>query len=672
MVVRVTALALVCALALGSAPSQAGVIDKAQKAEAAGHQTWSAWGGDIGFRWNRGVLGNIGIRIEASPTGQIAKNLRGHEWFEVREAGGLAFTVKNGSMEQFTGGSLQMRGGYVLKLSDGSSIDLRDLSFRVRRDDPRVLDVVAGDGKAWFYTDRVMFELADGKKTLAIRAADLRIAPALANRIGRSDAANIEIADLMLDTAVNIQGTDVVEGGSCDPYPWPGEVVAGAPGETYKADLFMQAIQFDPVGCQSCDGPGGANDGIVSWAPSSTLKNNVNDGTAQATIPGDPLGTSTALYAGYIAWWTKFTGNPPDYNPPYKNDQHPFLIWNLYRFNADGSFEQIGRSGVKHAFVSVNVGCLDSCDHMGGHALGRGCGDTYGSGNNDSPWDMAPRSEIVPAKALWGRCGSIFDPNCTGNYDNQDGGNDDWTQRLKTHESQVDPAANVGATYLMDSWYIARQDINIYNSMATVTGTPHYQSSMWSFSGQSNFKLGAAIDRWVDPSNLPPNSMNTELAANEGHAKLAVKATDLGNGTWRYDYAVMNFDFARAVTQAQGSGHGPDPRVVSNMGFDSLSIPAGGTIGATTFSNGTVDGANAWTSSSANGTVTWTAPAGGTLDWGTMYSYSIISSSAPVAGTATLHVALDGTPASYDVATLVPAPSGPDDRLFTDGFDGTP
>jgi hypothetical protein len=671
MVIRVSALALVCALVLGSAPSHAGVIDKAQKAEAAEHQTWSAWGGDIGFRWNRGILGNIGIRIEASPTGQTPNSLRGHEWFDVREAGGLTFTVKNGSMEQFTAGTLQMRGGYVLKLDDGSSIDLRDLSLRVRSDNPKVLDAVSGDGKVWFYSDRVMFELANNKQTLAIRAADLRIAPALANRIGRSDAANIEIADLMLDTAVNIQGTDVVEG-SCDPYPWPGAAVAGVSGETYQADLFMQAIQFDPVGCQSCDGPGGANDGTVSWAPSSTLRNNVNDGTAQATISGDPLGTSTALYAGYIAWWTKFTGDPPNYNPPYKNDQHPFLIWDLYRFNADGSFEQIGRSGVKHAFVSVNAGCLDSCDHMGGHALGRGCGDTYGSGNNDSPWDMAPRTEIVPAKAIWGRCGSIFDPNCTGNYDVQEGGNDSWTQRLKTHESQIDPAANVGATYMMDSWYIARQDINIYNSMATVTGTPHYQSSMWSFSGQSNFRLGAAIDRWVDPSNLPPNSMNTELAVNEGHAKLAVKVTDLGDGTWRYNYAVMNLDFARAVTQGQGTGHGPDPRVVSNMGFDSLSIPAGGSIGATTFSNGTVDGANAWTASNGDGAVTWTAPTGGTLDWGTLYSYSIISSSGPVPGNATLHVAEAGTPATYDVATLVPAPSAPDDTVFTDGFDGTP
>ena len=670
MIVRVGMLALACALGL-VVPAHAGVIDKAQKAEAAKQQTWSAWGGDIGVRWNRGLLANIGLHVEAAPAGQIAKNTRGHEWFDVRQSGGLAFTVRNGSMQQFTGGSLQMRGGYLLRLADGSSIDLRELSLRVRDSDPKILDAVGSDGKAWFYSDRVMFELADNKATLAIRAADLRIAPALANRIGRPEAANWEVADLMLNTRVQITGEDVVEGGQCDPYPWPGTAVTGQPDQVYQADLFMQAIFFDPVGCLSCDGPGGANDGTVSWAPSSTLRNNVNDGTAQATISGDPLGTSTALYAGYIAWWTKFTGSGPNYNPPYKNDQHPFLIWNLYRFNADGSIEQIGRSGVKHAFVSVNVGCLDSCDHMGGHALGRGCGDTYGTGNNDSPWDMAPRSEIVPATATWGRCGSIFDPDCTGQYAVQDGNNDEWTQRLKTHESQVDPAANPGATYMMDSWYIARQDINIYNSMATVTGTPHYSSNQWSFSGQQNYRLGAAIDRWVDPTSPPPNSMNTELSVTDGHAKLAVKVTDLGNGSWRYDYAVLNHDFARAVVQTAGAGGGPDPRVLSNHGFDSLTVPAGGTIGATTFSNGTLD-VPGWTESSANGEVTWTAPDGGTLDWGTMYSYSITSTSAPVAGTITLHVAQEGTPASFEVASLVPAPTGPVDTVFENGFDPVP
>src|SRR5689334_3565204 len=139
MIVRVGTLALACALGL-ALPAYAGVIDKAQKEAAAaqGTQAWSAWGGDIGFRWNRGLLQNIGVTVE-TPSAQTDKNLRGHEWFDVRQSGGLTFTVRNGSMQQFTGGGLQMRGGYVLKLPDGSSIDLRDLALRVRESDPKIL-----------------------------------------------------------------------------------------------------------------------------------------------------------------------------------------------------------------------------------------------------------------------------------------------------------------------------------------------------------------------------------------------------------------------------------------------------------------------------------------------------------------------------------------------------
>ena len=77
----------------------------------------------------------------------------------------------------------------------------------------------------------------------------------------------------------------------------------------------------------------------------------------------------------------------------------------------------------------------------------------------------------MPATGIWGRCGSIWDSTCTGTQHSN--GNNSWTQRLQVHESQIDPAVNAGATYMMESWYIARDDTNIYNSMATITGTPH-------------------------------------------------------------------------------------------------------------------------------------------------------------------------------------------------------
>ena len=661
---------LVIVLALACAcPAMAGVIDTAQKAQAQAAQAWSAWGGDLGLRWNRDLLATMGIEVVGADQRLERQDRRLHEWFRVRETGGLKFIVRNGSMQHFSEGSLQARGGHSLRLPDGSHISLRDFTLRLRAGDNGILDVIGADGKAWFYVDRLMFELVDDNRRLAIQAADLRIAPALASRIGRPDVANWEVADLALHSEVYVQGANEISG-TCDPYPWPGVGVEEAPGEVYRADLFMQSFSMNVVGCQTCDGPGGANDGVIAWAPSSTLKNNVNNGTAQATISGDPLGTSSALYTATIAWNMMFTGEPPTWFEPYKNDQHPYLIWNVYRFNADGSLEQIGRSSVKHAWLTTNGGCLDSCNTS--HILGRGCSDTYGTGNNDNPGDLGPRSEIVPATGIWGRCGSIWDPDCDGEEGNN--GNDSWTRRMKVRESQVDPTLHPGATYMVDSWYLAREDINIYNSMATLTGTPNYSGGSWSFSGQGNYRLGAAIDRWVDPTNPPANAMTSELAVNEGHAKVAVKATDLGDGTWRYDYAVMNFDFARAVLQGQGAGNGPNPRVVSNRGFDSFSIPlpSSQALVASRFSNGTFDNADAWTLDTSGDRVTWTAPEGATLDWGTLYAFSITVAAPPVEGASSLRVAQAGTPSAFDVATLVPQVVVANDVIFEDGFEAAP
>jgi hypothetical protein len=658
MTMKFHALALLIAAAVLPA-AHAGVIDKANTQAT---QTWSAWGGKIGFRWNTDVLGGLGVTL-AQPTTTVAAPVTGthadfrvHTWFDMRETGGLDFTVRNGALDNFSGGSVVMQGGYVLNLRDGTKIDLRNLTLRVRADNPRILDVVSGDGKVWFYSDRVMFELADANRTLAVRSADLRISKDLAFRLGAPEAAGWEVADLSLNTAVNVVGSSNAPDRVCSPFPWPGVDVPSVPGAKYTADLFMQSFSVDTVGCQSCDGPGG-NDGIAGLAPTSTLRNNVNDGTRQPTIPGDPLGTSSALYTANVAWYTMFTGN----NPPYSNDQHPFLIWNMYRVNADGSMDQIGRSGVKHAFLTINAGCLDSCNNS--HSLGLGCGDTYGTGNNDSPSDMGPRSEIVPAQGVWGRCGSIWDPSCTGGEHSN--GNTQWTQRMQVHESQLDPAANPGATYLMESWYIARDDVDIDNSMATIGGAPHYTSGQWSFTGQNGYKLGPAIDRWVSPVSPASNSLNTEIANSEGHVKVAVKATDQGNGTWRFVYAIENLDYARAVIQPPDNG--PDPRVVSNKGFDSFSVPvpAGTTVSSTTFHNGTVDGSGQWTASTGGNAVTWTAPAGATLDWGSMYTFTLIVDAAPGPathpqasprgnGAVTLHVATAGSPATSRVQSIVP------------------
>ncbi|MBA8889426.1 hypothetical protein FHW12_003669 [Dokdonella fugitiva] len=615
---------------------------------------WSIWGGTAGVRWNYGLAERIGLRIGA-PQQRIADAPNRHfQRFEMRREGALVFHLESGHFRGFDGGSLQARGGYSIDVP-GGRIDLSGFRLVPRTGDPYVLDLVSADGKAWFYIDRLMYDRRTPDHALWIRTMDVRVSPELARRLGQPMVARWAIADMELDSEVLRRGGGAAPAGSCDDQVGTNCNFAGTPapgGGTYQADLFM--LGFDPQfsRCDGCTGPSGH--GTVVFTPSSSLKNNVNDGSLQVTIPNQgALGTSSVPWAADIPWYTKFSGS----FPPYGNDQHPFLIWNMYRLNADGSIEQIGRSGVKHAFLTVNSG--STCPYSFGHVLGRSCEDTYGTGNNDSPSDLGPRSEIIPATNQWGRCGSIYDANCDGSEDFPNVG--DYDYRLTVGEAQFNQASS---SYLFESWYLARQDVNIYNSMGTVSTTQNWSGSFWGINA-SGYKLGPAIDRWVDPLAPAANAMNTELAVGEGHAKLAVKVTDNGDGTWRYDYAVMNLDFARAVTQ----GAEPNLRVVSNKGFDRFSVPlpAGVVVSATRFSDGDLVAANDWSVDTSGGRVTWTAPTA-TLDWGSMYAFSLTASSAPVAAAGNLRVAQAGSPAAFDLATFAPAPVA-SDVIFANGFD---
>src|SRR5665213_2168498 len=114
-------------LLLGFAPAVlGGVVDSAQRNASAAAHPWSVAGGDIGVRWDTDVLGNLGMTLEAKPAGVTGRVDRGnHEWFTLGDPA-LEFGVVNNTVEVFTGGALQMRGGYVLDLRDGSPIDLLD------------------------------------------------------------------------------------------------------------------------------------------------------------------------------------------------------------------------------------------------------------------------------------------------------------------------------------------------------------------------------------------------------------------------------------------------------------------------------------------------------------------------------------------------------------------
>ncbi len=643
------ALGIVAALAasMGSAPAHAASERKPGAAQVSPpqqkQQHWAAWGGTVGMRWNRDLAADVGLNLGEALNRHAELSDLEREVFNLREAGSLEFDVRNGNLHDFIGGSLQAQGGYIAQ-TRGGPIDLSDFRLVPRGGNVLILDLVSRDGQAWFYIDRLMYELIDDKQRLAVRTMDLRISPALAQRLGHPEVADWAIADMELTTDVLRQGE--LQEPRID-RKWHGTAVPGVPGATYEADLFMQNFSVQYSRCNGCTGVGG--NGQVVFTPSSTLRNNVNNGTAVATVPGDPLGTSSALYTADIPWYQKFSGN----FPPYNNDQHPYLIWNLYRFNADGSLEQIGRSGVKHGFLTINVGCLENPGDS--HILGRGCIDTYSVGNNDNNNSLGPRSEIVPATNQWGRCGSIYDTNCDGISNSS--GNTAYDQRLVVRESQFSGAAQTGATYRFESWYLAREDVNVLNSMGTVRAGFNRNATTWSVTGNDQYRLGPAIDRWVDPAAPGPNASTVMVSTPEGSVKVAVRATSLGNGLWRYHYAAMNLDFARAQTE----GAEPNLRVLRNLGFDNFSVPVGeGTVTDLVFGDGDLDSSNDWVPSIRNGRLTWwSAVRNNALNWGTLFRFSFTSNQPPVASAVTLHIAADNTRDVVEAPdTLAPAAAG--------------
>src|SRR5690606_9396037 len=123
--------------------------------------------------------------------------------------------------------------------------------------------------------------------------------------------------------------------------------------------------------------------------------------------------------------------------------------------------------------------------------------------------------------------------------------------------------------------------------------------------------------------------------AGDARAKLAVKAKRLPTGDWEYHYALMNFEFAFAET----TGSTPNLRITSTQGFDAfeLETTSGGSITSTRARDGVLDADNDWAFSVGAGSVEFAAGSGGrTLGWGELYSYTVRSTKAPVAGTAVL------------------------------------
>ncbi|MGE0481467.1 MAG: hypothetical protein AB7Q17_13445 [Phycisphaerae bacterium] len=363
-----------------------------------------------------------------------------------------------------------------------------------------------------------------------------------------------------------------------------------------------------------------------------------------------PVGTTYA-YSFYTG-----TCNIGDANLRWGNSWNgtPAVAFNGYRLH-NGRLMQIGLGFCKQACcAAAGSGCGIACNGVGGSMLGVGCRDVYSSGYNAGQGRLGPRSAVNAY---------------TGAFPFYSGSSGDaiW-RRLQIAQADMQAATYPGALYFAEGVYVGTDDAPAGNSFNNASYKRVAVDASFNWTPQGAMQIGvAAIQAWRDHGlgvNTPDPSvaLGTIDVPSEGIFRYASKVTDLGNGTWLYDYAVFNLSSDRSG----GSLRVPvAPGVtVTNVGFHDVNYHSGEPYDNTD-----------WTSSVSGGSVTWQSPQtyaqnqnSNALRWGTMYNFWFTANRPPVAADATLGLFKPHTP--QEVTFAVSAPSAPAFALGDMNCDG--
>jgi hypothetical protein len=518
----------------------------------------------------------------------------------------MAVDVEGGHLADFVSGRIAHTGGPTLSRG-GRAVSLAGFELRVG-DEPRTFDVVTATGERLLLGSLPHYQVDAASGVLDVFNVDLTVTPALAARWDAPQLAGTVVGTLSLRAKVSPPGREVAAAA-------PSATVADGPGPDNACNDFSGDVDVALISMDSIQQQGRLGDKVVI-TPSAVLKN---------------VGTAN------VPWQARFSGS----FPPYNTDQHPFLVWALFR-ETGGVFEPLAYSDVKHAFLTINSNCAPNACRIGS-VLGLGCEDVYGVGTNGT--HLAPRSEILPHAGTWAHC-SFPAPNTPSHFDqiapfcSQDnsGANEGvLVHRLVASDAELSVA---GASYYFASWYVVRDDINIFNSMGWRKIVPTLSGSSWSFNLGSPYRQGSVVDAFVDPAAPNPNRLNSTFKdPTAGSVQLAVTATDVGNGKFRYVYVLMNHDF--------------DPK----LGAITLPMGQNIVIEQPKFSDGDDLTGNNWMRNAGIGEQSWVSPTSAArLAWGTALTITFIANGAPVTNTVRLTRSDNGR-AVY-IKTLVPNRTG--------------
>ncbi len=334
------------------------------------------------------------------------------------------------------------------------------------------------------------------------------------------------------------------------------------------------------------------------------------------------------------------------------NNEHPVIAQNLYRLK-DGRLEQLGQSWLKHGFVSINGNACDTCVNPpnGGAQLGVGCSDPYWASLNGSQNRLGPRSEV---NAFTGEYPMPHSEPDGGSYTTLSG-------RLLVDTADVTPASNAGAVYFVEGQYVTQDDAGAGNSVNN--------ASYREVSVAANLEL-IPLDSTIEgmPAIFAWNSVDPNVTVRqvevtgEGVFYIAYTASDNGDGTWRYEYALFNLNSHRSA----GSFAVPieADTVITNAGFRDVDSHSGEPYDLTDWTI-TVDNGAGWVNWSTDDFAT--NENANALRWGTMYNFWFDADASPKTGGAQIGLFRPGTPSLLEPMVL--APSAGTSLIYSDGFE---
>ncbi len=334
------------------------------------------------------------------------------------------------------------------------------------------------------------------------------------------------------------------------------------------------------------------------------------------------------------------TCNIGDQDLTWENQGTPGFTMNAYRLY-EGQLKQIGMSWVKHACCAfVDDGCGLTCNGHGGDLLGVGCVDVYNAGFNGSQFGLGSRSGI-----------NAFD----GTFSplNFEQGNLIF-RRLQIRESDLDSTDFPDALYFLEGVFVSTDDAaagNATNNASHKQGT-FDANFVLSEAGAMNMEI-PAIFAWRDHANglnQPDNSIEIREVdiPGEGRFLAASRATNNGDGTWRYTYVVFNLNSHRgggSMVVPVGPGIN-----VTNIGFSDVDYHSGDPYDNTDWESFFGAGVVIWATPQTHGQ----NPNSSAIRWGTMDTFWFDADAGPATTEITLGLFMPGEPSSVGWMGVAP------------------